>query len=133
MFSLLRKPSITQQRQLSCLGMQAARRALQISQVSTGLIAGVAAASVGAYAIYSYSTSRGSLTGEPRKIFPGGPAFVSLRLNSIEEVNHNTKRLKFELPEENALSGLSLTCKSCDCIEEVIFGIGFLMFSQLLY
>ena len=47
----------------------------------------------------------------PTKIFKGGPAFVSLPLESAELVNHNTKRLRFKLPQENAVSGLPLTCK----------------------
>ncbi|KAL2820907.1 hypothetical protein BDW59DRAFT_150498 [Aspergillus cavernicola] len=47
---------------------------------------------------------------EPQKVFGRGPAFKSLRLHSSENVNHNTKRLRFELPGgENSQSGLSLT------------------------
>ncbi|KAF4459337.1 oxidoreductase NAD-binding domain-containing [Fusarium albosuccineum] len=45
----------------------------------------------------------------PTKVFKGGPAFVSLPLESSELVNHNTKRLRFKLPQETAISGLPLT------------------------
>ncbi|KAF6836556.1 oxidoreductase NAD-binding domain-containing protein [Colletotrichum plurivorum] len=47
--------------------------------------------------------------GAPPKVFGGGPAFVSLPLESAEQVNHNTKRLRFKLPQRDAVSGLSLT------------------------
>lgn len=87
-----------------------ARRILQSKQASTGIVAGVAAAGVGVFAIYSYSNSRGTKTGGPRATFGTGPSFTSLRLNSVETVNHNTKRLKFELPDEKDVSGLGLTC-----------------------
>ncbi|KAH7155826.1 oxidoreductase NAD-binding domain-containing protein [Dactylonectria estremocensis] len=45
----------------------------------------------------------------PSKVFKGGPAFVSLPLESSEAVNHNTKRLRFKLPQQDAVSGLALT------------------------
>ncbi|KAH6884563.1 hypothetical protein B0T10DRAFT_445286 [Thelonectria olida] len=44
-----------------------------------------------------------------RKIFKGGPALLSLPLESSESVNHNTKRLRFKLPQDDAISGLPLT------------------------
>jgi cytochrome-b5 reductase len=50
-------------------------------------------------------------SGEPRKVFGKGPAFVSLPLESSETINHNTKRLRFKLPNENDISGLSVTCQ----------------------
>ncbi|KAM5375380.1 hypothetical protein ACJZ2D_005941 [Fusarium nematophilum] len=42
----------------------------------------------------------------PIKVFKGGPAFVSLPLESSELVNHNTKRLRFKLPQETAITAL---------------------------
>ncbi|KAF3812152.1 NADH-cytochrome b5 reductase 2 [Colletotrichum gloeosporioides] len=48
-------------------------------------------------------------SGAPPKVFGAGPAFVSLPLESSEQVNHNTKRLRFKLPQRDAVSGLSLT------------------------
>lgn len=46
---------------------------------------------------------------EPRKMF-SGLGFTSLRVHSIKIVNHDTKRLVFEFPDPEAVSGLSLTC-----------------------
>jgi cytochrome-b5 reductase len=44
---------------------------------------------------------------EPKKAFTGGDqGFVSLKLSDVELVNHNTKRLRFELPEPDQVSGL---------------------------
>lgn len=45
----------------------------------------------------------------PPKVFSGvlGP---TLKLGSSETVNHNTKRLRFDFPDSNAVSGLTLTC-----------------------
>ncbi|ORY56338.1 oxidoreductase NAD-binding domain-containing protein [Pseudomassariella vexata] len=48
-------------------------------------------------------------SGAPKKIFSGGLANVSLRLESSEEVNHNTKRLRFQLPEADNIAGFGLT------------------------
>ncbi|KAF2686644.1 oxidoreductase NAD-binding domain-containing protein [Lentithecium fluviatile CBS 122367] len=45
----------------------------------------------------------------PRKVFGKGPAFVSLLLESSEVVNHNTKRLRFKLPNPDDVSGLTVT------------------------
>ncbi|PHH88566.1 hypothetical protein CDD83_7360 [Cordyceps sp. RAO-2017] len=45
--------------------------------------------------------------GAPRAAFTGGDqGFVSLKLAEVETVNHNTKRLRFELPEGDMVSGL---------------------------
>lgn len=46
----------------------------------------------------------------PPKTFGGGPAFFSLALESSELVNHNTKKLRFKLPDQDAVSGLPVTC-----------------------
>lgn len=43
------------------------------------------------------------------KVF-GGFGFTTLRLQEVNVVNHNTKRLVFEFPDPDATSGLSLTC-----------------------
>jgi len=42
------------------------------------------------------------------KTFRGGPCFTSLRLHSVESLNHDTKRFRFALPDQNAVSGLGL-------------------------
>jgi cytochrome-b5 reductase len=41
----------------------------------------------------------------------GGFGPKTLRLQSADQVNHNTKRLVFEFPDQNAKSGLTLTCE----------------------
>ncbi|KAK2589398.1 NADH-cytochrome b5 reductase, partial [Conoideocrella luteorostrata] len=66
---------------------------------------------------YFYFTGSGSVAAAKVKeaavpakpAFTGGDqGFVSLKLADIENVNHNTKRLRFELPESNNVSGLSI-------------------------
>jgi cytochrome-b5 reductase len=47
---------------------------------------------------------------EARKAFTGGDqGFISLKLEDVEIVNHNTKRLRFKLPEEDMVSGMQVT------------------------
>jgi len=44
-----------------------------------------------------------------KKAFTGGDqGFISLKLESVENVNHNTKRFRFELPEGDQVSGLRI-------------------------
>lgn len=45
-----------------------------------------------------------------------GPVFQSLALESSEDVNHNTKRLRFKLPADGDVTGLPLTCTFSACI-----------------
>lgn len=45
------------------------------------------------------------------KAFGSNPSFISLTLGSSELLNHDTKRLRFKLPERDAVSGLPLTCE----------------------
>src|SRR2546429_613165 len=77
-------------------------------------------AALGAGLLYKYlanqqafaeSLAKAKEEAAPPRVFGKGPAFVSLKLQSAEQVNHNTKRLRFEFPNEDAVSGLSLTCK----------------------
>lgn len=49
---------------------------------------------------------------DPKKFFTSGFSFQDLKLESSEVVNHNTKRLRFELPDKDAVSGLRASCKS---------------------
>ncbi|KAK8112642.1 NADH-cytochrome b5 reductase [Apiospora sp. TS-2023a] len=73
------------------------------------VLGGVAAAGVGLTLLSRNLTGEASAsTGAPRKIFPGGPALIALPLESSELVNHNTKRLRFKLPEPDAVTGLPL-------------------------
>lgn len=74
----------------------------------TTVLAGVALGG----ASYAFIRNVHADTGAPAKIFGRGPAFISLPLESSEQVNHNTKLLRFKLPNESDVSGLSLTCMS---------------------
>ena len=47
---------------------------------------------------------------DPKKTFTSGFSFQDLKLESSKVVNHNTKRLRFELPEKDAVSGLRASC-----------------------
>ncbi|KAI9731145.1 MAG: hypothetical protein M1834_005338 [Cirrosporium novae-zelandiae] len=70
-----------------------------------------AVVTTGAYACHAYLSTHplhaDSGRKEPPKTFAGG-WFKDLKLQSVEQVNHNTKRLRFQLPEEDAISGLPL-------------------------
>ncbi|KAM0809058.1 hypothetical protein AB5N19_09401 [Seiridium cardinale] len=71
------------------------------------VIGTVAAAGLG-IAIYSRTMRTAQAdSGEPRKLITG-PVFTSLPLASSEAVNHNTKRLRFQLPE-GTISGFPTT------------------------
>ena len=52
-------------------------------------------------------------TKEPsKKTFTGGDqGFIDLLLTDVTNVNHNVKRFRFELPEKDAVSGLSIACE----------------------
>lgn len=58
---------------------------------------------------------RSIATGEykpSKKTFTGGDqGWVDLKLESVEEINHNTKKFRFALPEENDVSGLTVACE----------------------
>jgi len=42
-----------------------------------------------------------------KSAFTGGDqGFISLKLESVEDVNHNTKKFRFALPESDQVSGL---------------------------
>jgi len=46
-------------------------------------------------------------TAGAKSAFIGGDqGFISLKLESVENVNHNTKKFRFALPEEDQVSGL---------------------------
>ncbi|KAI2465177.1 ferredoxin reductase-like protein [Annulohypoxylon bovei var. microspora] len=73
-------------------------------------VTGVAVAGAGAGLYYTYMRSVVHAdSGAPKRAFGSGPAFLSLELESAEAVNHNTKRLRFKLPEPDSVSGLTLT------------------------
>ncbi|KAH0565800.1 NADH-cytochrome b5 reductase [Trichoglossum hirsutum] len=80
--------------------------------INTLLIAGVVGA-VGAGGYYYYNTTVQSETVIPQGPSKADPAFIGgdqgwigLKLESIETVNHNTKKLRFALPHKDNVSGL---------------------------
>ncbi|KAI0395280.1 oxidoreductase NAD-binding domain-containing protein [Xylariaceae sp. FL0594] len=78
------------------------------------VIGGVALAGVGVgiYSRYFMNIAHaesGAAVGSQPKAFGSGPAFLSLKLESSEVVNHNTKKLRFALPTDRHVSGLALT------------------------
>ncbi|KAF1985654.1 NADH-cytochrome b5 reductase [Aulographum hederae CBS 113979] len=78
---------------------------------SSGLLfIGIGAAILGGGYYYSSSGAKAPPK-EPVKTFTGGDqGFVSLRLDEIENYNHNTKKFRFAFPEgREAVSGLQIT------------------------
>lgn len=94
------------------------------AQVAGKSSAAVAAAAVacglGGYYYYSNVLSAVSRTealdsahNASKKAFTGGDqGFISLKLDNVETVNHNTKKFRFALPESDMESGLSVACAS---------------------
>lgn len=70
-----------------------------IPNVVLGLVA-----AGGLYSAYSYLQSS-----QPRKVFGGGLT-GSLSLQHTEDVNHNTKRLRFAFPDAHDETGLTFVC-----------------------
>lgn len=81
------------------------------------------AAAVGGAAYYFYAQNPGAAqkaesklkealpagAGGVKKALTGGDqGFISLKLEDVEHVNHNTKKFRFKLPEEDQVSGLSV-------------------------
>ena len=80
------------------------------SRSSSSLIWAVAAAGLGAGGYYYYAQSSGTPVILGEKAFKGGDqGFISLKLENVEVYNHNVKKLRFALPNENDVSGLPVT------------------------
>jgi cytochrome-b5 reductase len=76
----------------------------------TPIYVGVGLAGLGA-GLYRYY---GGSAVEPKdrpKVF-NGEDWVDLKVASIENLSHNTKRLRFEFDDKEAVSGLPVTCLS---------------------
>ena len=70
---------------------------------------GIAGAGIG---FYRYSTGAATAEAPRQKVFVGGDqGFVDLKLASVEQLSHNTKRLRFEFDDKEAVSGLHIACK----------------------
>ena len=67
-----------------------------------------AAAAVAGVGIYAYINRQSAAVQSGRPAFSSF-GFHSLKLHSTELVNHNTKRLRFQLPDNSVPSGLGLT------------------------
>lgn len=75
------------------------------------LTVGLAGAGIG---FYRYST--GAATAEspkdrPKVLVGGDQGFVDLKLANVETLSHNTKRLRFEFDDKEAVSGLHVACE----------------------
>ena len=81
------------------------RANLRANTMSTQVAVVAAIAGIGAYALYQRQNSAQK---SEKPIFSSF-GFHSLRLHSTELINHNTKKLRFELPDSSQPSGLSLT------------------------
>lgn len=89
----------------------ASRLSWQSLRARPALLSTVAVAGIGAYyATRAFLLPMGHAESpESPKVF-GGFSFTTLRVQDVKVVNHNTKRLVFEFPDQDAKSGLSLTC-----------------------
>lgn len=51
-------------------------------------------------------------TKDTSQTFTGGDqGFIDLKLSDVTNINHNVKRFRFELPEKDAVSGLTVACE----------------------
>lgn len=89
-----------------------------LSSVSPATLGFAAAAGAG---VVAFNMSKSSASpAEPQKslgqkpVFPA-MGFVSLTLEEARMINHDTKELKFKVPGDGAISGLSPVCK---CLSE---------------
>ena len=72
---------------------------------------GLAGLGVGLYR-YQSGAATAEAPAERPKVFTGGDqGWVNLKLSDIEILSHNTKRLRFEFPDKEAVSGLHIACE----------------------
>lgn len=70
---------------------------------------GATGLAVGLYRYYSGAAATAEVPIERSKVFTGGDqGWVDLKLSEIEVLNHNTKRLRFEFPDKESVSGLQI-------------------------
>ncbi|VUC22805.1 unnamed protein product [Clonostachys rosea] len=77
-----------------------------VTVLTTVLAGGIA---TGIYSKFIMQEVHADSGPKPKKVLGGGPAFLSLPLESSEMVSGDTKRLRFKLPKEEDVSGLPLT------------------------
>ncbi|EFE41814.1 hypothetical protein TRV_03496 [Trichophyton verrucosum HKI 0517] len=78
------------------------------------VLAGVTAAGFTTFIITRnfQTSSRMSQPATKAAFWKAGPSFLRLRLHSSEQVSPTSKRLRFELPTPDTISGLGLCCES---------------------
>lgn len=76
-------------------------------------VAGVSGAVISRFMVSTtHAEAPPGTAGKEKKVFGrAGPVLTRLALESSEDVNHNTKKLRFKLPAEGDVSGLPLTCE----------------------
>jgi cytochrome-b5 reductase len=75
------------------------------------LTVGLAGLGVGLYR-YQSSAATAETPKERSKVFTGGDqGWVGLKLANTEILSHNTKRLRFEFEDKEAVSGLHVACE----------------------
>lgn len=91
-----------------------AHQSLKASSVLGAALVGGGAAYAG-YSLYEKSSmsiirpAYADAPPGPKKIFPAS-GFVDLTLESSEMVNHNVKKLRFALPNKEAVTGMQPIC-----------------------
>lgn len=89
----------------------ASKASTPVATTSTPWIVLAAAIGTGAFG-YNYLGNQRTAHAEAatsKKAFTGGDqGFLSLKLVDVEDYNHNTKKFKFALPEDDMVSGLSV-------------------------
>ncbi|KAE8153605.1 hypothetical protein BDV25DRAFT_149154 [Aspergillus avenaceus] len=85
------------------------KRLSQSLTTNTTVFSALAIFGIGAYCTRSYFLQSAHAESNECPVMFSGLGFTTLRVQSVKAVNHNTKRLVFEFPDQNARSGLSLT------------------------
>jgi F0F1-type ATP synthase membrane subunit c/vacuolar-type H+-ATPase subunit K len=98
----------------------------------------VGLAGVGA-GLYRYNSGAATAVAEaPKdrpKVFTGGDqGWVDLKLSNIEILSHNTKRLRFEFADKEAVSGLHVACElfSNMCVVQSTYMVSSCSLDQVL-
>lgn len=62
--------------------------------------------------LYRYNSVTAETPVDRPKVFTGGDqGWVDLKLSEVEVLSHNTKRLRFEFDDKEAVSGLQIACE----------------------
>ena len=96
----------------------------------TGRSKAPAAAEGGAPASTSEQHTVPASTPKSAAFTGGDQGFISLKLDSVEEINHNTKKFRFALPNPEDVSGLQIACTFISVSQQETFDawLGFVPF-----